>query len=90
MRKILTLDMMPKMRKKEDAYTHKRLGLIKKSKTISKTFRLRVDTNEMLTELAEKVNKKLKINKINRTQVLELLIIDAHANTSRIIEILKH
>jgi hypothetical protein len=83
----LSIENMPRPKKAEER--KKRLGLIKKNATISKSFRLRVETNEMLTDLANVMKKKLRIKNMNRTQILELLINDAFDNQNRLMTILR-
>lgn len=70
--KRLTLDMMPQPRKAKEKT--KRYGFVKKAVTRKCNFRLNVETDERLSELAKMVMKKLKLQKENRTLAMEMLI----------------
>lgn len=88
---------MPKLRKpfvienipqpKKEISKVRKLGLIKGAAGKMCTFRLRYEAIEGLAELAEKVNKKTKI-KVSKTQVLEVLIMDALKSPSHLVSIL--
>lgn len=81
-RKALTIANIPELKKAQPA-TPRKLGLIHKEAGKMCSFRLRFEAIEALEELFEKINKRSNI-KISRTQILELLVIDAHKNPARI------
>jgi|GEM_PF-6912820 len=80
----LSLHELPKSKKSVDIKPE-RLGLINKAKTVSRSFRFRVETVEALSELTAKVNKKSPV-KLYTTQILEMLILDAVKNPSKLLE----
>jgi hypothetical protein len=61
---------------KKTSSVKEKLGLISKEKTKMRSFRLRLDTIEILHELTENVNKTANI-KISATNIIELLIREA-------------
>jgi hypothetical protein len=81
----LSLDDAPQPKKQQAPI--KKLGLVYKANTKKRAYRFRVETIELLEELTAKVNKKTPI-KISITQILELLIIDAHKNVPKVLSLL--
>lgn len=84
--KTLSIENIPQPKRPEP--TFKKLGLIRKAAGKMCTFRFRFEAIEALSDLTAKVNKRSSI-KISKTQVLEILVIEAHKNPSHLIKLTK-
>jgi hypothetical protein len=84
---LITIADAPKRKKKPEEVPSKKLGLINKEKFKMRTFRLRIEAIDALQELTDKVNKKGNI-RLPRTQVLEILLMDAAKSPAKILDII--
>ena len=82
----LSIENAPEEKKLEKPI--KKLGIINKSKTKNKTYRMRIEVIEALEEIKNKVSKKVNIP-MPVTQIIEILILDAVKNPSKLIKRIK-